>query len=119
MNKVGEKIDLQGLMKNLYFDAKVTLSHVYAGGKMKVWSWGFNNVIVHVNKAKQCYALRFTVNGRHFKGHIYIVLNPMDLYTVYYCSNQGNIKMIDEDLYCDQLTEVIDEKIEKIPVYKI
>ena len=116
--EVGEKIKMESLQKNLFMDAKETMSQLYAGGKMKVWSWGLHNVISFINDKKECYAIKFTVQGRKFKGHIYIVLNGSDLYDIYYCSTHGNIKMIDNDVYCDMLTEIIDNKVEKIPLYK-
>jgi hypothetical protein len=111
--EVGTKISMNELKKHCFMDAKETMSQLYAGGKMKVWSWGLYNVNAFVTEKKECFALRFNVQGQHFTGHVYIVLNGMDLYDVYYCSNRGTIKMIDNDLYCDQLTDVIDSKVER------
>ena len=117
MNKVGEKIEIEELKKGRRFDAQTLISQLYAGGRSKVWSWGFHNPIAYADK-NGCYVLRFTVRGNLFRGHIYVALNGADLYDVYYCSNRGNIKMISEGLYCDNITEVIDEKIEKIASYQ-
>ena len=117
MNKVGEKIEELEFKSGRRFSPETLISQLYAGGRSKVWSWGFHNPIASQDK-KGCFALRFTVKGNLFRGHIYVVLNGLDLYDVYYCSNRGNIKMISEHLYCDNITEVIDEKIEKIPSYQ-
>ena len=118
MNEVGEKIDIEILKKGRRFDAQTVIDQLYAGGRQKVWSWGFNNAIAYADKTNNdIYALRFTVNGNHFRGHIYVTLNGMDLYDVYYCSNQGNIKMVSNGLYNDMLTDVIDRKIERINSY--
>ena len=106
-NKVGNKIDIQSIMKQCReMDARTTMSQLNAGGRQKVWSWGANN---YINYGK---ALRFTVQGRHFSGHIYIVLNGADLYDIYYCSNRGTVKMVDNDIFCEDLTDVIDRKVE-------
>ena len=118
MNNVNEAINVEGLMTGTRrFDARVTMSQLYAGGRNKVWSWGFKNAIAYNDKSKLTYALRFTVNGMLFKGHVYIVLNGGDLYDIYYCSNRGNIKMIDTDIFCEDLTDVIDRKVERIKEY--
>lgn len=117
MNEVGSKIEIEELKKGRRFAVQTAINQIYAGGRAKVWSWGFNNPIGYSDNSG-CYALRFTVRGRLFRGHIYVVLNGMDLYDVYYCSNRGNIKMISEHLFFDNITEVIDEKIEKVPEYQ-
>jgi len=111
-NKVGNKIDIHSIMKKCrHMDAKTTMSQLYAGGRDKVWSWGANSFTNYGD------GLRFTVQGNHFNGHIYIVLNGADLYDIYYCSNRGTIKMIDSDIFCEDLTDVIDRKVEYIPKY--
>ena len=113
-NQIGSTIDIEAKIKKCSpMDAQTTISQLYAGGKAIVWSWGANNWINIQNKA-----LRFTVKGNHFKGHIYIFLNGLDLYDIYYCSNRGTIKIIDTDIFCEDLTEVIDRKIEYISDYK-
>ena len=77
------------------------------------WSWGFHNAgIAHKNKA-----LRFTVSGHHHKGYVYIVLSGLDLFDIYYTSNQGNIKKITKDVYLDMLIDVLDRDIERVAEY--
>jgi len=76
------------------------------------FSWDTNNLIDLNGKG-----LRFTVNGHHHKGHVYVVLNGADLFDVYYCSNRGTIKDIHTNIFFDQLTEIIDNKIERIADY--
>lgn len=117
MNEIGNKIDIELLLKGRRFNPQETLRQLNAGGKMKVWSWAAHNWTAYPDKDNQIFAFRFTVNAHHFRGHIYIVLNGADLYDVYYCSNRGNIKFIHNDIYNDTLTEVIDRKIEYISEY--
>lgn len=54
------------------------------------------------------------VNGRHFKGHVCIFLNGMDLYDVYLVNKDRVIvdRTPEMGLYFDQLTQWIDSKIE-------
>lgn len=78
-----------------------------------VWSWGANNW-TKMND----YCLRFTVNGHHFRGHIYLVVNGSDLFDVYLTSNRGNIKDTLTDIYLEDLVDVIDKRVEWIPTYK-
>lgn len=72
------------------------------------WSWGSHAYFNLMNKG-----FRMAVNGRHHKGHVYIVLNGMDLFDVYYTTLKGTIKDIQTDIYFDTLVECIDTKIEK------
>ena len=78
----------------------------------RFWSWGAH-AFTRIGKK----ALRFKVNGHHHKGHVYISVNGLDLYDVHITTTKGNIIAEINDLYCDQLAEIIDEKIEKIPEY--
>lgn len=112
-NQIGEKIDIVSIASHCRdLDANTTRKQLVAGGLNKVWSWGAHKWLMFGNKA-----MRFTVNGYHFSGHIYIFLNGSDLYDIYYCSNRGTIKMIDTDIFCEDLTNVIDRKIEYISEY--
>ena len=110
MNK-GEKIDVKQVSCR-EVDANYILNILRSNISI-FWSWGSNNLIDLNGKG-----LRLTVSGHHFKGHIYIVLNGADLFDIYYCSNHGTIKDVHENIYFDQLSEVIDNKIERIDDYK-
>lgn len=77
------------------------------------WSWGYRAAgIAHKDKA-----LRFTVSGHHHKGYVYIVLSGMDLFDIYYTTNQGKIKKISKDIYLDMLIDVLDRDIERVKEY--
>ena len=114
VNQIGMKIDVEAKSKGCReMHHETTVMQLIGGGRWKVASWGAHNF---VKMSKYC--LRFNVQGHHFKGHIYIFLNFLDYYDVYYCTNRGTIKMIDTDLDCFQITEVIDRKVEYVPEYK-
>lgn len=92
--------------------ANTIRQQLIAGGKTKVWSWGANKWVGGENW------LSFRVRARRHKGYVKITLNSLDLYDVQLISTHGNIKKEWNNLYCDQLTEVIDNEIEKIEAYK-
>lgn len=91
------------------------------GGMMKVWSWGAN-AWKHGNDKMLGYDanfLQFRVTGHHFQGRVRVYHNSMDEYTVLFLAVQSDTeKMPRIDAWCENLTSVIDEKIEKIPTYK-
>ena len=92
-------------------DANETLS-LLQSYRQKFWSWGAH-AFTRIGKK----ALRMTVQGHHHKGHVYICVNGKDLYDVYLCSNRGNIKEVINDIYVEDLFDVMDAKIERIPEY--
>ena len=83
-----------------------------------VWSWGYNSpAIVGKN------VFRFKVQGHHFKGFVWIAPNGNDLFNVYYStarrSENGCYYLIDKqtDIYGEDIIDVIDRKVERIPEY--
>jgi hypothetical protein len=86
---------------------------LFAGGQMKVWSWGARGWT-----AMDEYTLRFRVSGHHHKGYVSIFLTSMDDYAVKLLNLKGEVKKEIKGVYCDNLTDVIDEAVERIPAYK-
>lgn len=84
----------------------------------KVFSWGANNFCIVSGTPSQCKGLIFKVNANHHKGYVLLTLDPNDTYTVYLVSTHGNVKDTLEGIFFDELTDKIDEKIEKISLYK-
>lgn len=62
--------------------------------------------------------LRFTVDGRHHRGHVYLITNQSDLFDIFITTNRGTIKHKFEDIFLDSLVDTIDEVVERIPEYK-
>jgi hypothetical protein len=79
---------------------------------IKYWSWGVSKVTNYMNKG-----LMIKVNGNHHKGLVFITLSWMDTYTVYIMNNVGRVLNKYEEVYFDDLTEIIDNRIERIPKY--
>lgn len=80
--------------------------------KIKFWSWGANNF-----KNLEGKGVYFKVNGHHHKGYVMICLHPSDTFDVYFISTHGNIKEHCTNVYVDELTDLIDRKVEKIQAY--
>ncbi len=92
-------------------DLNETLKVIRADIRLPM-SWGMHNLSNFDNKV-----LRFNVNGHHHKGHVLIRVNGSDLYDVMLASTHGNVKKVINDLYFDQLAEIIDREIEYIKEY--
>lgn len=92
--------------------ANTIRKQLFATGRLKVWSWGARNWIGDEN------SLTFRVGARRHKGYVKITLNGSDLYDIKLISTHGNVKDEFKDIYFDQMVEVIDDRIEKIPEYK-
>lgn len=56
-------------------------------------------------------ALRFKVNGRLHTGNVIIALNSSDYYEVYLQNDKGT-ECVNEEVYFDELGDVIDRAIE-------
>ena len=118
MNLKGEKIDINEIVKSCrVLDPKETLAQVQMN-RNKYICWGATAFTV--DNARKPRILRFKVSGMKHKGHVYIFLNGSDLYDVYLTSVYGKIVDISGDmgLYFDDLTDWIDDRIEKQPDYR-
>lgn len=74
-----------------------------------ILSWGTKNFAA--TEYKDMAALRFEVNGRLFKGYVIIAYNAMDYYEIFL--QKGPLtKCIRDEVYFDELGQVIDEAIE-------
>ena len=112
MNTKGEKIDYTEKIKSCrVFDPKETLAQLRYFAPMKFMCWGATKFTVDNQRKPRM--LRFYVTGMKHTGHVYIFLNGADLYDVYITTSQGTIKEIGTDLYFDQITEWIDNRVEK------
>ena len=93
------------------FNVQETLQ-VLTHNRMTYWSWGVSKLINMFNKG-----LCLKVGGHHHKGWVIITLSYLDTYSVYIVSNSGVVKNEYHEVYFDQLTELIDDRIERIPEY--
>jgi len=75
-------------------------------------SWGVSRRLNFSNKA-----LCLLVNGRYFKSWVVITLDYNDTYTVSFLKKDLTVKTQIQEVYCDQLNEIIDDAIETNPNY--
>jgi hypothetical protein len=82
-------------------------------GAIKVMSWG-----AHAWTGTKD-ALLFKVQGHHFKGIVKITLTPMDVYKIEFLkgTKQEIVKTF-EDVFFDEMVEIIDKYVEYIPAYE-
>lgn len=115
------KVDLTTFVKKLQklgereFNPMETLQLISQYNKSIWWSWGVpTNSIKRIGNK----GLLFQVNGNHYKGLVMITLSFLDLYDVHLVTNEGDVTEKIEGLFFDQLQEVIDNRVERIPDYK-
>ena len=101
-------------LQKLEFSAVVTLSQLRccADYNLMFFSWGVNDIGILSGTKENTKGLCFRVRGRLFKGWVHIALNYDDTYIISFISTQGNVKKTLENVYCDELTEKIDEVVE-------
>ena len=61
---------------------------------------------------KDMAALKFRVNGRLFQGDVIIAYNENDTYEIYLQDKSGE-RLVKDDVYFDEMSEVIDVAIER------
>ena len=72
-------------------------------------SWGIKEFVATLYDDMP--ALRFKVNGRMHAGNVIIALNGSDYYEVYLQDDKGT-ECLNEEVYFDELGDVIDRAIE-------
>jgi hypothetical protein len=93
------------------FDLKETMQ-VLTYNQSIYWSWGVSKRLNINDKG-----LLLDVSGNHHKGSVLITLGWDDTYNVYIINNRGKIINEYKGIYFDVLTEVIDNRIERIKEY--
>lgn len=108
-NELGSFVKEKGQRDFNVTETLLVLRH----NRMTYWSWGVSKLLNMFDKG-----LCLKVSGNHHKGWVIITLSFMDTYSVYIVSNKGEVKNEYHDVYFDQLTEIIDNRIERIKEYK-
>ena len=112
MSKAQFQKDFYSLVER-EFSVKETLSQLQHNMRLFM-CWGVSRLINHANKG-----LLLSVNGMNLKGFVFITLAWDDTYTVrFYNTKYNEVKPKLTNVYCDELTQRIDEVIEKIPEYR-
>jgi hypothetical protein len=93
------------------FNTSETLK-VLTYNKTIYWSWGVSQLFNCNDKG-----LLLKVNGHHHKQYVLITLDWDDTYKVDYLNRNLRVTDTQENIYFDQLTEFIDNRIERIGEY--
>lgn len=93
----------------------VILDQLKGLGSIKMMSWGSHSFIGHQENNREGW-LKFKVNGHHFQGWVKILLRANDTYTIQFIKD-GKIEKELDDVYFDQMVDIIDEKVEYIDDY--
>ena len=101
---------LEPLLKR-EFNTSETLK-VLTHNKTIYWSWGVSQLFNCNDKG-----LLLKVNGHHHKQYVLITLDWDDTYKVDYLNRNLRVTDTQENIYFDQLTEFIDNRIERIGEY--
>ena len=108
---IGETLDPLSIGQR-EFDLNEIINYIAGTGWIRA-SWAFESPVIIVKKK----VFRFTVHGYHHKGYVYVILDWSDTFTIYYTNPYNVVKKKSEMIYIDQLIEVLDTEIEKIPEY--
>ncbi len=80
---------------------------------MVVFSWGFHSPVAVEN------GLEFRVEGYKHKGKVRVLyIEGLDLFQVVTLKKDGSVKEKVEEVYLDELVNVIDNMVEMVPDYK-
>ena len=113
--EIGKKINPMELHKDLvlreFYGMEVFVDMII--GNPIVMSWGAERWTRNKN-----WWLGFKVNGHHHKGFVYMFVNASDLFTVVLTTTDNVIVDVLNDIYLENVIDVIDRKVEYIDEYE-
>ena len=78
------------------------------------FSWGVNKMKILLFRDMP--TLGINVSGLQHKGWVYISLNEgLDLYEITLLTSNYRVLKTIEEVYCDQLAQIVDELVERFP----
>lgn len=94
-------------------DITLSILIIFRSQVLTVLSWGFHDAIPTQD------GIRFYTDGFLHKGLVEVSLNyGKDLFEVRLFNADGSLKSLTEDVYCDELVEVIDRLVERCQDYE-
>ena len=97
---------------NSEIDITNYILRILSSNLIVIWSWGFENP-----KRLQD-GLSFKVNGFKLSGEVQIIYNAgIDLFDLSFFDSNKQLQKVIENVYVDQLVDVIDEYVEKVTDY--
>lgn len=80
--------------------------------RFKFICWGAENFTNYQDKA-----LVFKVNGHNHKGLVVLTVNGLDYYDVYLLNNKKEIIKEINDIFCEDLCDIVDREVEYVEAY--
>ena len=88
--------------------ANTIINQINAIDRFALGAYGANNFIAYEESESYEGGLSFDVNGLHFQGKVYVMLNWLDEYEIQFVDeNQITVKEV-KGVYCDMLVDVLD-----------
>lgn len=98
-------------LKFIKYNAIAIYKYLHPQSNPILWNWGAHNFEITIFKGMA--ALRFVVNGFKHKGKVYVCYDEgSDLYEINLTDEKDKIIQTKEQIFCDQLTDTIDEMVE-------
>ena len=88
--------------------ANTIINQINAIDRFALGAYGAKNLIAYEESERYDGGLSFDVNGLHFQGKVYVMLNWLDEYEIQFVDeNQITVKEV-KGVYCDMLVDVLD-----------
>lgn len=88
--------------------ANTIINQINAIDRFALGAYGAKNFIAYEESERYDGGLSFDVNGLHFQGKVYVMLNWLDEYEIQFVDeNQTTVKEV-KGVYCDMLVDVLD-----------
>jgi hypothetical protein len=88
--------------------AQTIINQIKYCDRWALMAWGARDFVALPESKIFAGGLRIKVTGLTFKGWVTIQLRWLDDYTLKFINRKGEVVKIVEQMYCDQLVEVID-----------
>ena len=88
--------------------AKTIIDQINSIDRFALGAYGAKNFIAYEETERYEGGLSFYVNGLHFQGKVYVMLNWLDEYEIRFVDeNQTTVNEV-KGVYCDMLVDVLD-----------
>ncbi|NQY08653.1 MAG: hypothetical protein HRT71_03960 [Flavobacteriales bacterium] len=88
--------------------ARTIIKQIRYADKWALGAYGAHNYVALPETKEYRGGLRFQVSGFHHSGFVMISLNWVDTYVISFLSYEGDVVEQYEDVYCDQLVDILD-----------
>lgn len=106
-----------------YFDPNETMKQIHFVNPHLAICWGINKQVKCIHKDDEFEGwykvMLLKVNANHWKKYVAITLSFMDLYDIHLVDDDLNVvEEVATEVYAEDLSTIIDDRIERIASYK-